>query len=103
MPKIEHLRTPLSTILHIESQIQGTTAGFYLPKFVVDLPGGGGKRPASLYESYDPQSGISTFTQPAIKSKGRENKVYKYYDPVVLNGPDRNSSPGSMEGTVDSN
>ncbi|XXG99078.1 hypothetical protein Hte_005412 [Hypoxylon texense] len=91
VPKIEHLRTPLSTILDMESQLQGTTAGFYLPKFVVDLPGGGGKRLASLYESYDPQSGVSTFTQPAIKSNGRENKVYKYYDPVVPNdsGPNR--------------
>ncbi|KAI0172337.1 kama family protein [Hypoxylon sp. FL1284] len=83
VPKIEHLRTPLSTILDIESQIQGTIAGFYLPKFVVDLPGGGGKRLASLYESYDSQTGVSTFTQPALKGKGRDNKIYTYYDPLV--------------------
>ncbi|KAI1763413.1 kama family protein [Hypoxylon sp. FL1150] len=80
---VEHLRTPLSTILDIESQIQGTIAGFYMPKFVVDLPGGGGKRLASLYESYDPQTGVSTFRQPAIKSMGRENKVYEYHDPML--------------------
>ncbi|KAI1407488.1 kama family protein [Hypoxylon sp. FL1857] len=82
VPKIEHLRTPLQTILDIESQVQGTVAGFYIPKFVVDLPGGGGKRPASLYESYDRKTGISTFTQPALKGKGRDGKVYRYYDPV---------------------
>ncbi|OTA82342.1 hypothetical protein M434DRAFT_84737 [Hypoxylon sp. CO27-5] len=82
VPKIEHLRTPLQTILDIESQIQGTVAGFYIPKFVVDLPGGGGKRPASLHESYDRKTGISTFTQPALKGRGRDGKVYKYYDPV---------------------
>ncbi|KAI1770915.1 kama family protein [Hypoxylon cercidicola] len=85
VPKIEHLRTPLSTLLDIESQIQGTTAGFYLPKCVVDLPGGGGKRLVSLYESYDRQTGVSTFTQPAIKGRGRDNRVYEYHDPMVLN------------------
>ncbi|KAI1137046.1 kama family protein [Hypoxylon sp. FL0543] len=82
VPKIEHLRTPLQTILDMESQIQGTIAGFYTPKFVVDLPGGGGKRLASLCESYDRETGISTFTQPALKGKDRDGKVYKYYDPV---------------------
>lgn len=82
VPKVEHLRTPLQTIIDIESQIQGTIAGFMMPKFVVDLPGGGGKRAASLRESYDRKTGVSTFTQPALKGKGRDNKVYTYYDPV---------------------
>ncbi|KAL7628163.1 hypothetical protein AAE478_002361 [Parahypoxylon ruwenzoriense] len=82
VPAIEHFRTPLQTILDIEAQIQGEVAGFYLPKFVVDLPGGGGKRPAYLYESYDRESGVSTFTQPALKGKGRDGRVYKYYDPI---------------------
>ncbi|KAI2607659.1 kama family protein [Hypoxylon fragiforme] len=82
VPTIEHLRTPLSTILDLEAQLQGITAGFLIPKCIVDLPGGGGKRPGSLHESYDRETGISTFTQPALKGNGRENKVYKYYDPV---------------------
>ncbi|KAI0379716.1 kama family protein [Hypomontagnella monticulosa] len=82
VPKAEHFRTPLQTILDIEAQIQGTVAGFMMPKFVVDLPGGGGKRAASLRESYDRKTGVSTFTQPAVKGRDRENKVYKYYDPV---------------------
>ncbi|KAI1387060.1 uncharacterized protein F4822DRAFT_445137 [Hypoxylon trugodes] len=82
VPKIEHLRTPLSTILDIEAQVQGAVAGFFIPKFVVDLPGGGGKRPASLYESYDRKTGISTFTQPSLKGKDRDHKVYEYHDPV---------------------
>ncbi|OTB01511.1 hypothetical protein M426DRAFT_14395 [Hypoxylon sp. CI-4A] len=82
VPKVEHLRTPLQTILDIESQIQGTIAGFYMPKFVVDLPGGGGKRLASLRESYDRKTGVSTFTQPALTGKGKDGKVYEYYDPV---------------------
>ncbi|KAI2466401.1 kama family protein [Annulohypoxylon bovei var. microspora] len=80
--KVEHLRTPLQTLLDIESQIQGAVAGFFIPKCIVDLPGGGGKRPASLHESYDRRTGISTFKQPALRGKGREDKVYTYHDPV---------------------
>ncbi|KAH9883740.1 L-lysine-aminomutase [Xylariomycetidae sp. FL2044] len=79
---VEHLRTPLQTILDLEWQLRGTTAGFNTPNFVVDLPGGGGKRLACSYESYDRDTGLSTFTSPALKGKGREGKVYKYYDPV---------------------
>lgn len=80
--KIEHLRTPLQTILDIESAIQGTVAGFYIPKFVVDLPEGGGKRPAALRESYDRTTGVSTFTQPSLTRGEKEGKVYRYYDPL---------------------
>ncbi|OTB16058.1 hypothetical protein K445DRAFT_59847 [Daldinia sp. EC12] len=80
--KIEHLRTPLRTILDLESAIQGTVAGFFIPKFVVDLPEGGGKRPAALRESYDRTTGISTFTQPALTEEAKVGKVYKYYDPI---------------------
>merc|ERR1711939_418619 len=44
---VEDLRTPLSTILELEKRMRGTVAGFMLPAFVVDLPGGGGKRLAN--------------------------------------------------------
>lgn len=90
VPKIEHRRTSLQTLLDIESQIQGAVAGFFIPKCIVDLPGGGGKRPASLYESYDRRTGISTFKQPVLKGKDREDKVYKYYDPVDTLLPTQN-------------
>ncbi|KAI2621069.1 kama family protein [Hypoxylon sp. NC1633] len=89
VPGVEHLRTTLQTTLDIEAQIQGTLAGFFIPKFVVDLPGGGGKRLASLCESYDRRTGVSKFTQPALKGKGRDNKVYEYYDPVDAHTPAR--------------
>jgi lysine 2,3-aminomutase len=80
--KVEHLRTPLSTILHLEEQIRGSIAGFAMPQFVVDLPGGGGKRLACSKKSYDQQTGVSTFTAPAVKGRDKENKVYEYYDPI---------------------
>ncbi|KAI1336419.1 hypothetical protein F5Y15DRAFT_206506 [Xylariaceae sp. FL0016] len=77
VPTIEHLRTPLQTILDMEKQLVGRTAGFNMPKFVIDLPGGGGKRPASTFESYDRASGVSKFTAPAITRNGRDGKVYE--------------------------
>ncbi|EIT77244.1 hypothetical protein BDV35DRAFT_405017 [Aspergillus flavus] len=75
---VEDLRTPLRDILHIESHIRGTIAGFMTPSFVVDLPGGGGKRLASTFESYDTRTGVSRFLAPGVKG----NTVHQYYDPL---------------------
>ncbi|KAF2969438.1 hypothetical protein GQX73_g4107 [Xylaria multiplex] len=41
---VEDMRTPLHEILTLESVIRGSTTGFMTPNFVVNLPGGGGKR-----------------------------------------------------------
>jgi len=81
---VEDLRTPLQTILDMETQIRGSIAGFMTPQFVVDLPGGGGKRLAATKLSYDRKTGISTFVAPAVnKKKGEgENRIFRYYDPV---------------------
>jgi len=75
---VEDLRTPLRTILDLERQIRGSIAGFMTPQFVVDLPGGGGKRLAASYQSYDVKTGISKFMAPAVKGG---NTVYEYHDP----------------------
>ncbi|OBT66342.1 hypothetical protein VE03_04861 [Pseudogymnoascus sp. 23342-1-I1] len=75
---VEDLRTPLRTILELESQIRGSIAGFMTPQFIVDLPGGGGKRLASSYQSYDSKTGVSRFVAPAVKSG---ETVYEYHDP----------------------
>lgn len=80
--KVEHLRTPLQTILDLETQIRGSIAGFMMPQFVVDLPGGGGKRLACSYRTYDRATGVSTYMAPAVTGRHKENKVYEYYDPV---------------------
>ncbi len=74
----EDLRRPLSTILELEKQIRGTIAGFMTPSFVVDLPGGGGKRLANSFETYDPSTGISTWKAPGVTG----DKVFEYYDPA---------------------
>lgn len=78
---VEDLRTPLSTILALEQNIRGTIAGFRTPQFVVDLPGGGGKRLAASYETYNRSTGESTFRAPGVKG---EDAVFKYYDPVPI-------------------
>lgn len=82
----EHLRTPLQTMLDIEAQLRGSIAGFMMPQFVVDLPGGGGKRLGCTYKSYDRHTGISRFEAPAVTRGGgngsKKPEVFEYYDPV---------------------
>lgn len=75
---VEDLRTPLSTILQLERHLRGTIAGFMMPSFVVDLPGGGGKRLANSFESYDEATGLSTWTAPGVAGE----EVFTYHDPV---------------------
>lgn len=92
---MEDLRTPLQTSLELETQIRGSIAGFMMPQFVVDLPGGGGKRLSTSYLSYDRATGVSTFVAPAVKrERDGLDKVYKYYDPVW-------SLQRPLEGVVD--
>lgn len=80
---VEHLRTPLQTIIDIEAQLRGSIAGFDMPQFIVDLPKGGGKRLAGSFLSYDRSTGVSRYTAPAVTGGGTKvNKVYEYYDPL---------------------
>ncbi|KJX93231.1 l-lysine 2 3-aminomutase like protein [Zymoseptoria brevis] len=74
---VEDLRTPLSTILDLEQQIRGTIAGFMMPAFIVDLPGGGGKRLAHSFEQYDQHSGVSTWKAPGVTG----DESFTYHDP----------------------
>lgn len=75
---VEDLRTSLSQCLAIEHGIRGITAGFNTPQFVVDTPGGGGKRIASTYDSYDPETGISVYSAPSVKA----GQSFVYFDPL---------------------
>ncbi|MSP60386.1 MAG: KamA family radical SAM protein [Myxococcales bacterium] len=75
---VEDLRTSLDTALAIEKQVRGTTAGFNTPTFVVDAPGGGGKRDAHSFEHYDRATGISVYTSPSV----HEGTQYLYFDPI---------------------
>ena len=74
---VEDLRTTLQTALDLEKAVRGTTAGFHTPTFVVDAPGGGGKRVAHSFEHYDRDTGISVFTASSVKPG-----FFLYFDPI---------------------
>jgi lysine 2,3-aminomutase len=74
----EELRTTVQTAVEIEKYVRGSTAGFNTPTFVVDAPGGGGKRVCHSYEHYDRTTGISVFMAPSVKPGSH----FLYFDPV---------------------
>ncbi len=80
VPGVEDLRTTLQAGLDLEKLVRGDTAGFNTPSFVVDTPGGGGKRDAHSYEHYNRRTGIAVFSSPSVKP-GRK---FLYFDPVNL-------------------
>ena len=75
---VEDLRTTVDTAIYLEKHVRGATAGFYTPTFVVDAPGGGGKRDAPSYESYNRATGISVYTAPSVKP----GQFFLYFDPL---------------------
>lgn len=79
VPGVEDLRTPLSTAQQLEKHVRGATAGFNTPSFVLDAPGGGGKRDVHSPERYDRATGISVFTSPSVKP----GKQFLYFDPIA--------------------
>jgi lysine 2,3-aminomutase len=81
---VEDLRTCLSTALEIEKHVRGSTAGFNTPTFVVDAPGGGGKRVAHSYEHYNRTTGVSVYTAPSVK----RGAMFIYFDPIDLLDPE---------------
>lgn len=74
----EDLRTSVATGIQVEKRVRGTTAGFNTPMFVVDAPGGGGKRDMHSYEHYDRETGVSVYTAPSVKS----GEYFCYFDPL---------------------
>jgi lysine 2,3-aminomutase len=75
---VEDLRTSVDTAIHIEKNVRGSTAGFNTPTFVVDAPGGGGKRDVHAYEHYNRDTGISVYAAPSVKP----GQLFVYFDPL---------------------
>jgi lysine 2,3-aminomutase len=75
---VEDLRTSVDTAIHIEKHVRGTTAGYNTPTFVVDAPGGGGKRDVHSYEYYDRDTGVSVYSAPSVKP----GQLFLYFDPL---------------------
>lgn len=93
VPGSETLRTPLSTAIGLEEALRGRTSGFDFPRFVVDLPGGGGKRHVCSFRHYDQGLGVSLFRAPAI-DPGRR---YYHFDPL----PPQVQRPIGIEGLIE--
>ena len=79
VPGVEDLRTTVATAQILEKHVRGATAGFNTPAFVLDAPGGGGKRDVHSAEHYDRATGISVFTSPSVKPE----KKFLYFDPLA--------------------
>jgi lysine 2,3-aminomutase len=97
---VEDLRTTLQTALDIEKAVRGVTAGFHTPTFVVDAPGGGGKRVAHSFEHYDRDTGISVFCAPSVKPG-----YFLYFDPIDTLAPEIQemwASPAQQQKMVES-
>lgn len=77
---VEDLRTTVQTAIDLEKIVRGSTAGFNTPTFVVDAPGGGGKRDCHSYEHYNKTTGVSVYTAPSVKA----GQFYTYFDPIHL-------------------
>jgi lysine 2,3-aminomutase len=75
---VEDLRTSVASSMEIEKAVRGTTAGFNTPTFVVDAPGGGGKRQVHSAEYYDRVTGVSVYTAPSVKP----GRMFCYFDPI---------------------
>jgi lysine 2,3-aminomutase len=74
----EDLRTPVRRTVELEKHVRGVTAGFNTPTFVVDAPGGGGKRDVHSYEHYDARTGIAAYSAPSVKP----GQLFLYFDPL---------------------
>ena len=74
----EDMRTSVKKAVEVESHVRGVTAGFNTPLFVVDAPGGGGKRDVHSMEWYDKDTGISVWTAPSVKP----GQKFLYFDPL---------------------
>jgi len=75
---VEDLRTTVRSAMQIEKGVRGTTAGFNTPTFVVDAPGGGGKRTVHSAEHYDEVTGVSVYSAPSVKP----GQLFSYFDPI---------------------
>lgn len=96
----EHFRLPLKRAQELEKLVRGTTAGFNTPLFVVDAPGGGGKRDVHSAEFQNTKFGVSGFRAPAVDS----DRVYFYFDPIRSLSDEAKAAwnqPGAREKILD--
>jgi lysine 2,3-aminomutase len=95
VPNAEHLRTPLHHTIALERDLACQISGPSVPRFVVDLPGGAGKRPVASFVHYDQQTGLSVWT-----GRGSDDGLVVHADPLHSLDPrvaSRWADPGVAE------
>src|SRR3990172_8759590 len=71
----EHLRTPVECGLDIMRGLQRRISGMAIPKFVIDLPGGGGKIPLL------PPDFVMEINENEVIARNHNDTVYRYPQP----------------------
>jgi lysine 2,3-aminomutase len=74
----EHFRVRVAEMQRLEREVRGATAGFNTPLFIVDAPGGGGKRDVHSYEYRNDKYGISGYRSPSVDP----NRIFYHFDPL---------------------
>jgi lysine 2,3-aminomutase len=74
----EHFRVSVAEMQALERQVRGATAGFNTPLFIVDAPGGGGKRDVHSYEYRNDKYGITGYRAPVVD----RNRMFLHFDPL---------------------
>jgi lysine 2,3-aminomutase len=74
----EHFRVSIAEMQALERQVRGATAGFNTPLFIVDAPGGGGKRDVHSYEYRNDKYGITGYRAPVVDRK----RMFLHVDPL---------------------
>lgn len=74
----EHFRVRVPEMQRLEREVRGATAGFNTPLFIVDAPGGGGKRDVHSYEYRNDKYGISGYRSPSVDP----NRMFYHFDPL---------------------
>jgi lysine 2,3-aminomutase len=100
VPGVEDLRTTVATAQDLERRVRGSTAGFNTPAFVLDTPGGGGKRDVHSAKHYDRATGVSVFESPSVKP----GKQFLYFDPIASLDPEhqwRWTQPAERRAMID--
>lgn len=75
---VEHFRVPVSRMQELEQEVRGATAGFNTPLYVVDAPGGGGKRDVHSHSYSNETYGVYGYRSPRIDA----SRTYLYFDPL---------------------
>lgn len=74
----EHFRVRIPEMQRLEREVRGATAGFNTPLFIVDAPGGGGKRDVHSYEYRNDKYGISGYRSPSVDP----DRIFYQFDPL---------------------